>query len=166
MANATSLHALRLFGQNLYEIKKDSSKINARMNCQIATWLSMVGVQSHVHMGASHATGHELGGTIGVPHGYTSCIMLPHVLRFNEVVNADKQNLIAEALGETNISAADAIGALIAKLGMPTRLRDVGVKQEDLHQIANNSMSDPWIYSNPRKISNAETIYEILLQAW
>lgn len=166
MAEATSLHALRLFGQNLCVVKTDPVNIDARLNCQIATWLSMVGIQSDVPQGASHAIGHELGGTVGVPHGYTSCIMLPHVLRFNYKVNAKTQGLISEALGEANKPAADVVATLISKLGMPTRLRDVNVKREDLSQIANNSMSDPWTYSNPRKISSAKTIYELLEAAW
>ena len=52
-----------------------------------------MGSQNGVTKGASHGIGHVLGGTAGVPHGYTSCVMLPHVLRFNEPVNAERQAL-------------------------------------------------------------------------
>ena len=58
-----------------------------------------MGSQNGVTKGASHGIGHVLGGTAHVPHGYTSCIMLPHVLRFNEPVNADRQKWVSEALG-------------------------------------------------------------------
>ncbi|MEJ0068423.1 MAG: iron-containing alcohol dehydrogenase [Pseudomonadota bacterium] len=49
----------------------------ARLDCQLAVWLSVAGRQADVDMGASHAIGHILGGTCNVPHGYTSCVMLP-----------------------------------------------------------------------------------------
>ena len=72
----------------------------------------------------------------GVPHGYTSCVMLPHVLRFNEPVNAERQAWVSEALGRPDEKAGDAVAALIANLGLPATLRDVGVKPEQLDEIA------------------------------
>ena len=66
-------------------------------------------------MGASHGIGHALGGTAGVPHGVTSCIMLPHVLRWNKVVNADRQRRVAAAFGEGEADAGDLIAALVRR---------------------------------------------------
>ena len=60
----------------------------------------------------------------GVPHGYTSCVMLPHVLRFNEQVNSEKQARVSGALGRPGEPAADVVAGLIAGLDLPTRLRD------------------------------------------
>jgi maleylacetate reductase len=57
--------------------------------------MSIMGSQNGVTKGASHGIGHVLGGTADVPHGYTSCVMLPHVLRFNEPENAERQALVA-----------------------------------------------------------------------
>jgi len=59
----------------------------------------MVGSQTGVSKGASHGVGHVLGGTAGVPHGYTSCVMLPHVLRFNHRRQRRKAGTGSEALG-------------------------------------------------------------------
>ena len=86
-----------------------------------------MGSQNGVTKGASHGIGHVLGGTADVPHGYTSCVMLPHVLRFNAPVNAERQAWVSEALGRPGVPAADAVAALIAGLGLPGTLRDVGV---------------------------------------
>ena len=60
-----------------------SADMVARLSadCQLGAWMSVVGSQNGVAKGASHGIGHVLGGTAGVAHGYTSCIMLPHVLR-------------------------------------------------------------------------------------
>ena len=70
-----------------------------------------MGSQNGVAKGASHGIGHVLGGTAHVPHGYTSCIMLPHVLRFNEPVNAERQKWVSEALGRSGDKAADAVAS-------------------------------------------------------
>ena len=136
ISEGAAYHALRLLGHGLPAVKADPADLDARLDCQIGAWMSMVGSQTGVSKGASHGIGHVLGGTAGVPHGYTSCVMLPHVLRFNHPVNADKQARVSEALGRPGEPAADVVAGLIAGLGLPTRLRDVGVKPEqlDLHR--------------------------------
>ena len=92
--------------------------------------------------------------------------MLPHVLRFNEGVNAERQAWVSEALGQPGGRAGDVVGALIAGLGLPTRLRDVGVKQEQFDRIAAQSMHDRWLPTNPRKIDGPATVKTLLEQAW
>ena len=113
-------------------------------------------------MGASHAIGHVLGGSAGVPHGYTSCVMLPAVLAFNASVNADRQAEISAALGAEGQPAAEVLDRFISDLGLPRRLRDVGVKPDDLQRIATNCMLDDWTFTNPRKINGAQEIVPIL----
>jgi maleylacetate reductase len=146
--------------------KSDPDNLDARLDCQLGAWLSITGSQNGVTKGASHGIGHVLGGTAHVPHGYTSCIMLPHVLRFNEPVNAERQAWVSEALGQSGAPAGDAVAALIAGLGLPGRLRDVGVRQDQLDQIAEGSMHDRWIHTNPRKIDGPATIRSLLDAAW
>ena len=166
ISEGAAFHALRLLGSGLPAVKADAGDLEARLDCQIGAWMSMVGSQTGVSKGASHGIGHVLGGTANVPHGYTSCIMLPHVLRFNLEVNADKQARVSEALGHPNKPAADAVGALISGLGLPTRLRDVGVREDQLDLIAVNSMHDRWIHTNPRKIDGPAVIRNLLDAAW
>ena len=60
--------------------------------------------------------GHVLGAFADVPHGHTSCVMLPHVMRFNVRATADKQRMIAEVLGQPHAPAADTIADLIGSL--------------------------------------------------
>jgi maleylacetate reductase len=166
ISEGAAFHALRLLGKGLPAVKADPADLDARLDCQTGAWLSMVGSQSGVSKGASHGIGHVLGGTAEVPHGYTSCVMLPHVLRFNYEVNADKQARVSEALGRPDEPAAEAVAALIAGLGLPTRLRDVGVKPEQFDGIAENSMHDRWIHTNPRKIDGPAVIRTLLDAAW
>ena len=122
----------------------------------------MTGIVSGTRMGASHAIGHVLGGSAGVPHGYTSCVMLPAVLAFNAEVNGDRQAEISAALGAAGQPAAEVLDRFIAGLGLPRRLRDVGVKRDDLQRIATNCMLDDWTFSNPRTIHAAQEIVPIL----
>jgi maleylacetate reductase len=166
ISEGAAYHALRLLGRGLPGVKEDPADLDARLDCQIGAWMSMVGSQTGVSKGASHGIGHVLGGTAGVPHGYTSCVMLPHVLRFNHPVNAEKQARVSEALGRLGEPAAEIVAELIAGLGLPARLRDVGVRTEQLDLIAENSMHDRWVHTNPRKIDGPAVIRTLLDAAW
>jgi maleylacetate reductase len=166
ISEGASYHALKLLGRGLSGVKADPLDLDARLEAQLGAWMSMVGSQTGVPKGASHGIGHVLGGTAHVPHGYTSCVMLPHVLRFNYPVNAERQALVSEALGRPGEPAADVVAGLIAGLGLPQRLRDVDVKPEQLDRIAELSMHDRWIHTNPRKIDGPQIIRELLDAAW
>lgn len=166
ISEAASYHALKLLGHGLLGIKADPLDLDARLRAQLGAWMSMIGSQTGVPKGASHGIGHVLGGTADVPHGYTSCVMLPHVLRFNYPVNPERQQRVSEALGHPETPAADIVAGLIAALGLPARLRDVGVKPEQLDRIAELSMHDRWIHTNPRKIGGPPVVRELLDAAW
>ena len=92
--------------------------------------------------------------------------MLPHVLRWNKSVNADRQKLVSAALGEPKADAADVVARLIADLGLPRTLRDVKVPREQLRKLAELTMHDPWTATNPRKIAGPDAVLEILEMAW
>ena len=166
ISEGASYHALKLLGRGLSGVKADPLDLDARLDAQLGAWMSMIGSQTGVPKGASHGIGHVLGGTAHVPHGYTSCVMLPHVLRFNYAVNPDRQALVSDALGRPGEPAADVVAGLIAGLGLPQRLRDVDVKPEQLDRIAELSMHDRWIHTNPRKIDGPVVIRELLDAAW
>jgi maleylacetate reductase len=156
-----ALHALRLFAQAL----PCPDDLSARLTCQQASWLAASSI-ARVNYGASHGIGHALGAFADVPHGYTSCVMLPHVMRYNEPTTGAKQRLIAEVLGRPGVPAADAVAELIAALGQPTTLRAVGVKREQLAKIAEVAMPNMWVRTNPQPIRSPEDVMQILEAAW
>jgi alcohol dehydrogenase class IV len=156
-----ALHALRLFAQALPR----PDDLVARLRCQQASWLAASSI-ARVNYGASHGIGHALGAFADVPHGHTSCVMLPHVMRYNEPATAAKQYLIAEALGRPGVAAADAVAELIAALKQPATLRAVGIKREQLPKIAEAAMNNIWVRTNPRPIRSAEDVMQILEAAW
>jgi maleylacetate reductase len=166
LSDGTSLHALRLLSSGLRAVKADPNNLEARLDCQLGCWMSIMGSQNGVQKGASHGIGHVLGGTAGVPHGYTSCVMLPHVLRFNATVNGERQAWVSEALGRPGQSAGDAVAQLVADLGLPGTLQAVGVKAEQLDRIAEESMHDRWVHTNPRRIAGPPDVRALLDAAW
>jgi len=164
--DGTATHALKLLGRGLPRVTADPADLEARLDCQTGAWLSMNGALAGVTKGASHGIGHVLGGTANVPHGHTSCVMLPNVLRYNSAVNTDQQDAVSAALGRAGEAAAVAVGDLITGLGQPGTLRAVGVKSEQLDIIARNAMHDRWIHTNPRPITSPDQVREILDMAW
>ncbi|MHB8381925.1 MAG: iron-containing alcohol dehydrogenase [Candidatus Binataceae bacterium] len=115
-----------------------------RMQCQLAAWLSIFGM-ANTRAGISHALGHQIGPYWNVPHGYTSCITLPHVMRFMAGVAPERFGAIAQGFGLRFDTANPRAGALecaertagfIKQFELPTRLRDVGVAHEELGRIA------------------------------
>ena len=161
-ADAQALHGLAMLASGLPRVKADPSDLDARMDCQLGTWLSTGPLTSSVPMGASHGIGYVLGAAYGVPHGYTSCVMLPAVMRWNTSDNAERQALVAAAMGRPGDDAGDVLDDLIRGLGLPRSLREVQVGAEHFNEIAELAMATPWVPRNPRKIAGPAQVREIL----
>lgn len=160
-ADGLHLHALRLLSQSLRRNKEAPEDLDARLLSQQGVWLASAAI-GRVPFGASHGIGHALGGSADVPHGYTSCVMLPAVLRWNEPVNGARQRLVAEALGRPDLSAAEAVAELVRDLGLPGSLAEVGVARAQWPRIAEVAVQSPWVKANPRPVRGVEDVLEIL----
>lgn len=160
--DASALHGLSLLARGLPRVKADPEDLAARLDCQLGSWLSMAPLVAGVPMGASHGIGYVLGAVFDIPHGHTSCIMLPSVMRWNKPANAARQALVAAAMGHPGKDAGDVLDGFIRDLGMPRRLSDVKVGREDFARIANQAMGTPWVPRNPRPIAGPEQVKEIL----
>ena len=161
-ADAQALRGLTLLAEGLPRVKADPSDLEARLDCQLGSWLSMAPLASGVPMGASHGIGYVLGAVFDVPHGHTSCIMLPAVMRWNVSVNAERQGLVTAAMGHPGEDAADVLDAFIAGLGMPRSLGAVNVGVGAFDRIAEQAMGTPWVPRNPRRIDGPAQVREIL----
>ena len=160
--DAQALKGLSLLASGLPRVKNNPADLDARLDCQLGTWLSMGPLSSGVPMGASHGIGYVLGAVFDVPHGHTSCIMLPAVMRWNEPVNADRQALISIAMGRPGDAAAAVLDAFIGDLGMPRSLAAVNIGREHFPRIAEQAMATPWVPRNPRPIKGPTDVREIL----
>ena len=164
-ADAQAQKGLAMLAQALPRVKADPKDLDARMDCQIGTWLSMGPLSQGIPMGASHGIGYVLGAVYDVPHGYTSCVMLPAVMRWNSRDNAERQALVSAAMGHPGEEAAEVLDAFIRGLGMPRSLQDVRIGPEHFDRIAAQAMGTPWIPRNPRRIDDPAQVREILLLA-
>jgi alcohol dehydrogenase len=162
--DAACIHALKMLVVNLPKVVASEVDLVARLQCQLSGWLSMSGV-SNVTLGLSHGIGHQLGGRSNVPHGITSCVMLPVVL--DHLVAESPQmharlRAVAEAMTGTATddpsAAPAAVRSLIDVLGLPKRLRDVGVQKQDFREIAEASMGDLVVGYAPVKVSRADIV--------
>lgn len=160
--DAQALKGLALLAHGLPRVKANPSDIEARLDCQMGTWLSMGPLASGVPMGASHGIGYVLGAVFDIPHGHTSCIMLPAVMRWNKPANSQRQELISIAMGHAREDAADVLDSFIAGLDMPRSLAAVNVGSEHFTRIAEQAMSTPWVPRNPRPIPTPAEVREIL----
>lgn len=165
LIDATSLQALALFGRSLQKTKTDPADMEARLDCLQAAWMSGFGIL-RVPYGASHGMGHSLGAVTGMSHGYTSCVMLPHVMRWNLEHTRPQQQRIAQAMGRQDGDAASAVQELIASLGLPARLRDAKVRREQFPQIAKGALENMWVRSNPRPVRGVDDLLSLLETAW
>jgi alcohol dehydrogenase class IV len=161
-ADAQALRGLSLLTSGLSRVKADPGDLDARQDCQLGSWLSMAPIASGVPMGASHGIGYVLGAVFDIPHGHTSCIMLPSVMKWNKIANADRQAMVAAAMGEPDGDASALLDRFIAGLGMPRSLGAVNVGREHFDRIAEQAMGTPWVPRNPRPIPTPAEVREIL----
>jgi maleylacetate reductase len=160
-----AISAIGLLARALPRTHQDPGDLGARMDAQLAVWLSMEHNRFGISMGASHGIGHVLGGTCNVPHGYTSCVMLPAVLRYNESANADRQAMISDAFGRPGEPAWRVVHEFVAGLGLPRGLGAVGVTEDMYETVAKAAMLDHYLHTNPRPIHGVDEIMDILRMA-
>ncbi|WP_146590180.1 maleylacetate reductase [Puniceibacterium confluentis] len=133
---------------------------NARSSCLYGAWLCGT-VLGHVGMSLHHKLCHTLGGSFNLPHAETHTIVLPHALAYNSIAAPEAMARIAAA-----IDAEDApvgLYRMAQKLGVPTALCDLGVKQTDLDRACEIALANP--YWNPRPIE-AAPLRALLQRAW
>ncbi len=171
IGDGMALHAIRLLFENLPQCKDGDidTLLTTKTACAMASLASFGG------MGLNTATCHHVGGLYGVPHGEANGILLPHTMRYNLDACADRQRLIAEAIGvadsamtdeEAGLAAADAVDGLCRELGLPRTLREAGVPEEGLEYIASATLHDRSLSTNPKPIRDAGPIMEVLRAAY
>lgn len=158
----TATEALKLLARALPAHKANPDDMATRLDLQFGMWLSIGAGTSGVGVGASHGIGHVLGAACHVPHGHTSCVMLPSVLRWNLPANAERQKRVGEAFGRPDAAAGDLVEGLVKALGLPGRLSEVGVGRDRFREIAEKAMHDRAVLNNPRPIKDPDQVMEIL----
>lgn len=130
---------------------------------------------AHVAMGLHHGICHVIGGTTGAAHGDANSVMLPHVMRFNLTTVAPHLAEAAVAMGvatpgqSAEVAAQAAIQQVadwVAQMHLPARLREIGVREQQLPELARMAFASRTVQNNPRPIRAVEEIEELLRLAW
>lgn len=152
-----SLVALRLIRDNLERAVSDPTDEEARGNMLVAASLAIT-----LGLGSTHSMSHPCGAHYGVPHGVANAINMPHVIRFNAEGGADIADRYRD-LNEifdldTGGSPADVgealashVTGMIERMGLPTRLSQVGVPEEGIPILVEGAMGDGLTLMNPRE---------------
>jgi alcohol dehydrogenase class IV len=165
-ASAYALQALRLIRDNLERAVSDPSDEDARGNMLIAANLAIMPTASAA-IGITHSLSHPCGARYGVPHGVANAINLPWVIEFNAAGGepiADRYREINELLGLEVGGSGELVGHalaehvrdLVRRLGLPTRLSEVGVPEDGIPALVEGAEGDGCTLVNPREPTAAD----------
>jgi lactaldehyde reductase len=165
MSDMFELKAIEMIAANLKAAVDNGNDVAAREAMSQAQYIAGMGF-SNVGLGIVHSMAHPLGAHYDTPHGVANALLLPYVMEYNaESPAAPKYIHIAKAMGvntdgmtesEGIRAAVDAVRKLSLSIGIPQKLHEINVKEEDLHQLAVDAFNDVCTGGNPRPTSVEE----------
>ena len=171
ISEGLALHAIRLLSANIRAAVANSHNVQAMTG--MLAGANVAGLAfSNTRLGNVHAMAHPLGAFWHIPHGVANALMLPHVMEFNALACPVKMIEVAQAMGEPvatlagagtteydlGLRAAAAVRKLESDIGIPARLRDLGVDKASIPDMAQDAMKSANIAINPRKTTINEII--------
>jgi alcohol dehydrogenase class IV len=153
-AEAIALAGAARINDALPRVIDDLADAEARTDLLAGAALAGRALQN-ASMGVHHGLSQQLGGRTGISHGLANALVLPHAMRFNAPVVPEAMDALADALGDGDDPAA-AVERLRTRVGLPSRLRDVGVTEDDLDAVARLSQSNQTVQRNPRPVSEED----------
>ena len=167
--------SLSLLGANIELAVTDGANIKARGAMLLGSMLAGMAF-ANSPVAAVHALAYPIGGTFHVPHGLSNSLVLPHVLRFNASEAAPDYAELAPFIfpdieitrnsQEVCAEFIERLAALSATVGLPQKLRDVGITRDDLPSMASDAMKQTrLLVNNPRKVTEQDAL-AIYQAAW
>lgn len=173
VCDALAMQAIKLTANNLRQAVANGGNVKARENMTMASLLAGMAF-NNANLGYVHAMAHQLGGQYDMPHGVANALLLPTVEEYNLGSNPEKFADIAVFMGE-NIEglsvmdaakkSIDAMRQLASDVGIPSSLKELGVKEEDFELMAENALRDGNAGSNPR-VGNKQDIIDLFTKAF
>jgi len=170
VADGFALQAIRLISENLPLVVANGKDEGARLNMQVAATLAGLAMNT-TSLGVAHALAHSLGAVCHIPHGKACGLVLPSVMRWNVDYATSQLAKTAVALGVSKdgrkerdlaLAAADAVEALMKKVGHPTKLRDAGIKKEGLEMVGLLALTDLSGMTNARPVNDPAALIQLL----
>lgn len=166
ITDACAEKAIYLIANNLKNAVSDGNNMEARTQMAYAQYLAGMAF-NNASLGYVHAMAHQLGGFYDLPHGVCNAVLLPHVVRFNAPVSKEKLKVVAKLMGvnihglsvdEASEKAIEAIQELSKAVGIPSGIKELGAKEEDLTTLATNALKDACGLTNPRRATLEDII--------
>lgn len=173
LSDMFEIEAIRMISRYLPVAVSDPRNPEGRNGMAVAQYVAGMAF-SNVGLGLVHGMAHPLGSLFDIPHGVANAVLLPTVMEFNKPCCVEKYGKIAEAMG-VNISgmtpdeaaqaAVDAVKALSARVGIPARLSDLGIKEADVEPLSLQAIEDVCTPGNPREVAldDIRALYRSLL---
>lgn len=172
----TDHHALRavsLVAENLVQTIDELQHTGARSLMAQASLEAGLAFTNAI-LGATHAMSHQVGGMLDLPHGVVNGVLLPHVIRFNALGDPQPFVAIAASLGldeargpaaAAGEAVADAVAGLARQVGVPRGLAELGVRECDLPRLAQLTLGDACMSTNPRTatVEQVKTLFRSAL---
>jgi lactaldehyde reductase len=162
MTDMFEIKAIELIAQHLENAVNNPTDLEARNGMALGQYIAGMGF-SNVGLGIVHSMAHPLGACYDTPHGVANALLLPYVMEYNAPASGTKYQQIAKAMGVDNTegmsadqyrnAAVKAVKALSLRIGIPQKLVEIGVKEEDLPKLAQAAFNDVCTPGNPRDTS-------------
>lgn len=170
MSDMFELKAIEMIAAHLKAAVDNGNDPVAREAMSQAQYIAGMGF-SNVGLGIVHSMAHPLGAHYDTPHGVANALLLPYVMEYNaDSPAASKYIHIAKAMGVNTdgmseadgvCAAVEAVKQLSLSIGIPQKLHEINVREEDLHQLAVDAFNDVCTGGNPRptSIEEIEALY-------
>lgn len=160
LASLLAEKAIQLYVQNLPRLR-DSTDLEAFSNCQLATWYTGMGQLSVPH-GFSHWMVHIVGPLASVPHSDAACVLMLAQARWLEHHASVQHGNVLRLLGRSG-SFADVLDGLLADLGLPRSLQDLGLSAEQVESCIQPALDHPQVTrNNLRPITTAADLRAVM----
>ena len=172
MSDMFEYKAIELIHEHLYNAVQNGKDVKAREGMAEAQYIAGMGF-SNVGLGIVHSMAHPLGAFYDTPHGVANALLLPYVMEYNAESPAREKYLgIAKAMGvntegmsvDEGVKAAiQAVRDLSLSVNIPQQLSEIGVRKEDLHDLAVAAFNDVCTGGNPRptSVEDIEKLYNV-----
>ena len=174
MADMVAEQAITLIGAHLRRAHRNGSDLEAREAMSLGATLGGLAF-SNAGVALVHAMEYPVGGAVHCSHGCGNGLLVPYVMRYNLPGRERQFARIAQLLGEdvaglddnaAALKAVEAVDRLRADVNIPARLRELGIKQEQLPQLAAKAFAVKRVLRvNPRVPTEAD-ILQIFQNAW
>ena len=161
MSDMYELQAIKMIAENLPLAVEEPTNPVGREGMALAQYIAAQAF-SNVGLGLVHGMAHPMGSLHDIPHGVANALLLPTIMEFNMPTRIEKYGVIARHMGvdttgmtpeQAAQAAVDAVRALSVRVGIPQRLSDLGITEQDIPALAKQAIADVCTPGNPRDVT-------------